>query len=57
MATSGKPLSDHERERVKNLRDKGVRVSEIAKREFISEPTVRKILNSAVDKFRSGNVR
>lgn len=44
MATPGQKLSERERERIRKLARQGVSVSETARREDVSRPTVRKIL-------------
>ena len=44
MATSGKPLSEQEQERLRRLRAAGLSVREVAKLERVSPMTVQKIL-------------
>jgi len=50
MATSGKPLSDQEQERIRKLRDAGLSIREIAKAQMVSPTTVKKKLNNALAK-------
>jgi DNA invertase Pin-like site-specific DNA recombinase len=47
MATPGRPIDERDRERIRRLGQQGVRVSEIARREMVSRPTVRKILQNS----------
>lgn len=56
MATSGKPLTDYEQQRIKRLReDRELSIREVAKEEGISTRTVQKYLK--IDSSRSTNGR
>lgn len=46
MATPGRKLPEQERQRIIAAGNRGVAISEIARREMVSRPTVRKILKN-----------
>jgi predicted transcriptional regulator len=46
MATSGKPLSDYEAERLRRLRQAGLSIRDIGKEERVSTRTVQKYLKT-----------
>ena len=50
MATSGKPLTQQEQDRLRKLRDAGLSVREVAKAERVSPTTVQKILRTSIAK-------
>lgn len=57
MATPGKKLDEHTRAQIVRLRDRGVSISEIARRLMLCRPTVQKILRNGVDKFSGDGIQ
>lgn len=50
MATSGKNLSNQDRDRVRKLREAGLSIREIARAQMLSKNTVQKILQTPLAK-------
>jgi lambda repressor-like predicted transcriptional regulator len=46
MATPGRPLPDHERQRIIKLREHGLSIRKLAAEQMVSTRTVQKVLRS-----------